>query len=220
MKEILIHPAYFGPISQFVALAKAERIIFENEDNYQKQTFRNRMYIYDSNGKLLLNIPIRHRSALLGEPKTEGKHQLYKEVQIENDFEWQKQHWRALKSSYQTSPFFEFYEDELYPLYHTSFRFLLDFNYACLEFITDSLQLNISTEKTSEYIGKPENSLDLRYLINAKQKTEFQHQPYTQVFETKHGFIPNLSILDLLFNEGPNGLLYLQEQEFKAEAWS
>lgn len=220
MSEVLIHPAYFGPISQFVAIAKADKVIFENEDNYQKQTFRNRMYIYDSNGKLLLNIPIRHRSALLGEPKMGGQHQLYKEVQIENEFGWQKQHWRALKASYQTSPFFEFYEDELRPIYHTEYKYLMDFNYACLEFIMDSIQLELDYEKTSEYNREPENLTDFRPLINAKQKSEFKQQAYTQVFGDKHGFLPNLSILDLLFNEGPNSLLYLQEQHLKAESWS
>lgn len=220
MKEILVHPAYFGPVAQFVALAKAQKVVFENEDNYQKQTFRNRMYIYDPNGKLLLNIPIKHRSAVTGEPKQPGKHQLYKEVQIENNFDWQKQHWKAFKSSYQTSPFFEFYEDDLYPLYHKSYRFLLDFNYACLDFISEALQLELDYNKTSEYILKPENLLDLRPLIDAKSRLNFQQKAYTQVFDTKHGFLPNLSILDLLFNEGPNSLAYLKEQEFTAEVWS
>lgn len=220
MNRILIHPAYFGPISQFVALAQAEEVVFENEDNYQKQTFRNRMYIYDSNGKLLLNIPIKHRSAITGEPKSAGKHQLYKEVRIENEFNWQIQHWRGLKSSYQTSPFFEFYEDELYPLYHKEFRYLLDFNYACLEFATDALQLDLEFSKTSEYIRKPQDLQDLRPLVNAKAQPPHQQTPYTQVFENKHGFIPDLSILDLLFNEGPNSLVYLQQQQFKAEAGS
>jgi len=215
MKEILIHPAYFGPVSQFVALVKADRVFFENEDNYQKQTYRNRMYIYDSNGKLLLNIPIRHRSALTGEPKEAGKHQLYKEVKIENDFEWQKQHWRALKASYQTSPFFEFYEDEIYPIYHTKFEYLMDFNYACLGFVTDALQLAIEINKTSEYILHPQDKSDLRSLINAKSKLKFNQDTYTQVFKDKHGFISDLSILDLIFNEGPNSLNFLQEQEFK-----
>jgi len=215
MENILIHPAYFGPVSQFVALVKANKVFFENEDNYQKQTYRNRMYIYDSNGKLLLNIPIKHRSALTGEPKKAGKHQLYKEVKIENDFEWQKQHWRALKASYQTSPFFEFYEDEIYPLYHKKFNYLIDFNYACLEFVTDALQLDLNFEKTSEYILYPEDKKDLRTLINAKGKLKFQQEEYTQVFKEKHGFLPNLSILDLLFNEGPNTTNYLEAQELK-----
>tara|TARA_R110002020_G_scaffold275318_2_gene490533 strand:+ start:1201 stop:1851 length:651 start_codon:yes stop_codon:yes gene_type:complete len=215
MENILIHPAYFGPVSQFVALVKANKVFFENEDNYQKQTYRNRMYIYDSNGKLLLNIPIKHRSALTGEPKESGKHQLYKEVKIENDFEWQKQHWRALKASYQTSPFFEFYEDEIYPLYHKKFNYLMDFNYACLEFVTDSLQLDLDFEKTSEFILYPEDKKDLRTLINAKGKLKFQQEEYTQVFKEKHGFLSNLSILDLLFNEGPNTTNYLEAQELK-----
>ncbi|MGW1455628.1 WbqC family protein [Salegentibacter agarivorans] len=215
MENILIHPAYFGPVSQFVALVKADKVFFENEDNYQKQTYRNRMYIYDSNGKLLLNIPIKHRSALTGEPKETGKHQLYKEVKIENDFEWQKQHWRALKASYQTSPFFEFYEDEIYPLYHKKFNYLMDFNYACLEFVTDALQLDLDFEKTSEFILYPEDKKDLRALINAKGKLKFQQEEYTQVFKEKHGFLPNLSILDLLFNEGPNTTNYLEAQELK-----
>ena len=213
MKEILLHPAYFGPVSQFVALAKADKVYFENEDNYQKQTYRNRMYIYDSNGKLLLNIPIKHRSALTGEPKEAGKHQLYKEVRIENDFEWQKQHWRALKASYQTSPFFEFYEDEIYPLYHKKFNYLLDFNYACLEFATEALQLNFDINKTSEYVLNPKDKEDLRNLIDAKAKLKFKHQEYTQVFQEKYGFLPNLSILDLIFNEGPNSLNFLEAQE-------
>ena len=215
MEDLLLHPAYFGPVSQFVALVKAKKVFFENEDNYQKQTYRNRMYIYDSNGKLLLNIPIKHRSALTGKPKEAGKHQLYKEVKIENDFEWQKQHWRALKASYQTSPFFEFYEDELYPLYHKEFEYLLDFNYACLEFITEALQLDLNYRKTSEYIRHPEDKKDLRELINAKNRKEFQFEKYTQVFEDKLGFMPNLSILDLLFSEGPNTLSFLENQDFK-----
>lgn len=213
MDRILLHPAYFGPVSQFVAIAKAAEVVFENEDNYQKQTYRNRMYIYDPNGKLLLNIPIKHRSSITGEPKQANRHQLYKEVQIENEFNWQTQHWRALKNSYQASPFFEFYEDELYPLYHKKYDFLLDFNYACLEFITDALQLELSSKRTSEYILKPDDLKDFRPLINAKTQ-HLKPDPYTQVFENKHGFLPELCILDLLFNEGPNSLQYLENQQF------
>ncbi len=111
MKAVLLHPCYFGPISEFVAIAKTESVIFENEDNYQKQTYRSRMYIYGANGKLSLNIPIKHTG-------DKSQHQKYKNVRIENEFGWQKQHWKSLQTAYRTSPFFEFYEDDLAPLYH------------------------------------------------------------------------------------------------------
>ena len=209
MNAVLLHPSYFGPISQWVALVKADKIFFENEDNYQKQTYRNRMYIYDANGKLLLNIPIKH-SAALG--KKAGIKQKYKDLQIENDFPWQQQHFRAFKASYQTSPFFEFFEDDLQPLYEKKFKFLLDFNYHCMEFVADCLQIDWEFEKTAEFTLKPEDKQDFRFLANAKSNKGFENSRYTQVFEEKAGFLPNLSILDLIFNEGNTALSYLQEQ--------
>ncbi|CAL65777.1 WbqC family protein [Christiangramia forsetii] len=212
MKSVLLHPSYFGPVSQWVAYVNAEKVLFENEDNYQKQTYRNRMYIYDANGKLTLNIPIRHSSSL---GLSHKGHQKYKDIQIENDFEWQKQHWRAFKASYQTSPFFEFYEDELYPIYHKEFKYLLDLNYQCMEFVADCLQIDFNFEKSDEFILKPKDQTDLRSLINAKSNKGFSNTPYTQVFESKEGFLPNLSILDLIFNEGNTALTYLQSQELK-----
>lgn len=214
MKPVLLHPTYFGPISQWVAYVKAEKVFFENEDNYQKQTYRNRMYIYDANGKLTLNIPIKHSSAL--GLKTKG-HQKYKDVQIESEFNWQTQHWRAFKASYQTSPFFEFYEDDLYPLYHTDFKFLMDFNYACMEFVAECLQIDWDFEKTDEFILKPVDKLNYRKLVNAKSDLGFQNTVYTQVFDSKAGFLPNLSILDLIFNEGNAALSYLEAQELKTD---
>ncbi|MGA8853237.1 MAG: WbqC family protein [Christiangramia sp.] len=210
MKPVLLHPSYFGPISQWVAHVNAEKVIFENEDNYQKQTYRNRMYIYDANGRLTLNIPIKHSSALGLNPKG---HQKYKDVQIENDFEWQTQHWRAFKASYQTSPFFEFYEDELYPLYEKKFKFLMDFNYQCMEFVADCLQIDWQVNKTQEFILEPEDKTNFRKLINAKSNIGFTNTAYTQVFEEKEGFLPNLCILDLIFNEGNAALDYLESQE-------
>lgn len=208
MKSILIHPAYFGTISQWAAMLQAENIVFENEDNYQKQTYRNRMYIHDSNGKLLLNIPIKHASSL--GLHTNGR-QKYRDVQIENDFDWQTNHWRALKTAYQTSPFFEFYEDELETLYKKEFKYLMDFNYECFDFISEQLQVALNTSKTKSYELEPAVK-DLRNLVIAKGKEKFLNEPYTQVFDSKNGFIPNLSILDLLFNEGNASLSYLDNQ--------
>lgn len=209
MKKALFHPCYFGPISLWANIVQTEETIFENEDNYQKQTYRNRMYIYDANGKLNLNIPVKHSSSLGLD--TNGR-QKYRDVQIENEFDWQIRHWRALKTSYQTSPFFEFYEDELNPLYEKSYKFLLDFNYDCMEFAAEAMQYDLEIQKTAEYFEKPEIE-DLRKLVTAKKKVHFQNEPYTQVFSEKLGFENDLSVLDLLFNEGPNTLQYLENQK-------
>jgi len=209
MHPVLLHPSYFGPVSQWIAFEKASSVIFEAEDNYQKQTYRNRMYIYDANGKLTLNIPVKH-SAAVGLPKNTS--QKYRDVQIENDFPWQLQHWRAFKASYQTSPFFEFYEDDLRPLYENDFKYLLDFNYRCMDFVASSLQTNWNFSQTSRFELKPSEVLDYRYLVNAKSQPPFEMERYAQVFEDKKGFLEDLCILDLLFNEGPAALNYLQQQ--------
>ena len=206
MQKLLLHPLYFGPVSQFVAMLNAQKVVFENEDNYQKQTYRNRMYIYGANGKLLLNIPIKHTGNKSG-------HQKYKDIRIENDFPWQKQHWRSIETVYRTSPFFEFYEDDFYPLYHKKFDFLMDFNYHSLELALESLQTEISFEKTVEYFKEPKEFTDGRFLAEAKNRRPPQLEPYSQVFQEKFGYLNDLSIIDLIFNEGPNALNSLQRQE-------
>jgi hypothetical protein len=206
MDKVLLHPCYFGPVSQFVAMAKAKKVMFENEDNFQKQTYRNRMYIYGANGKLQLNIPVKHTG-------NKSQHQKYKEVRIENDFQWQKQHWKSLQTVYRTSPFFEFYEDDFAPLYHKKFEYLLDFNYHCLEVILECLQMDLDTSKTKEYLKSPEGLFDGRFLAEAKSKIMHNLTPYNQVFQEKFGYLNDLSVLDLLFNEGPNALDYLKQQE-------
>lgn len=206
MEVVLLHPCYFGPISEFVAIAKAETVIWENWDNYQKQTYRNRMYIYGANGKLSLNIPIRHTG-------DKSQHQRYKDVRIENDFNWQKQHWKSLQTAYRTSPFFEYYEDDFAPLYQRKREFLMDFNYECLDLLVECLRLDLKGQKTEEYILTPlEPIKDLRGLVNAKQKGFMEFEPYTQVFQDKMGYLPGLSTVDLLFNEGPASLDYLKRQ--------
>lgn len=203
MKEILVSLPYFGPISQFKELIDASKIWIEKEDNFQKQTYRNRLYIYGANGKLSLNIPIKHL------PKTKEKvHQKYTEVKIDNEAKWQSVHWKSLKTAYQTSPFFEFYEDELAPLFQKEYETLYEFNRDCLEIVMECLQLDLEFEFTTEYIKQPENISDLRHLSNAKKNVEIPE--YMQVFQEKHGFISNLCILDLLFNEGPNAVGYLK----------
>ncbi len=205
MEKILLHLPYFGPVSHFREIVRpTAKIWFENEDNYQKQTFRNRTLIYGTNGELSLNIPIKH----LHIPGVKH-HQKYKDVKIENSVHWQKQHWKSLKSAYQTSPFFEFYEDELAPLYFQKAEFLMEFNYRCFDLICECMQLNIEYKKTAEYVKLPLEFKDQRSLIDAK--TQLTLEEYPQVFQEKKGFLSNLSILDLVFNEGPNAVNYLNK---------
>lgn len=201
--NILLHPTYFPNIAHFVAMAKACEVTFEMEDNFVKQTYRNRAYIYGANGKLALNIPVVH---------SQKNRQKYKDVKIFNDENWQSQHWKSLLSAYRTSPFFEFYEDELQPLFSEKVKFILDFNLKCFETICDCLQLDVNIEKTDTFEKEVTDKTDARILVNAKKEIPQNFEHYTQVFGDKHGFIPNLSILDLLFNEGPNALNYLESQ--------
>ncbi|WP_053975550.1 WbqC family protein [Mangrovimonas xylaniphaga] len=204
--DIVIHPTYFPNVAHFAALLQAKTITLEMCDNYQKQTYRNRAYIYAANGKLLLNIPIKH---------TQKNRQLYKDVKIANDTDWQLLHWKSLESAYRTSPYFEFYEVDLEPLFKTPFEYLLDFNLKCFETICECLQLDINFETTSEYHKDPTPLEDFRSLVNSKGEPQRDFEAYTQVFGDKHGFISNLSILDLLFCEGPNAITYLEAQKLQ-----
>ena len=201
--SILIHPTYFPNIAHFVAMIKANEVVFEVDDNFLKQTYRNRTYIYGANGKLTLNIPVVH---------SQKNRQKYRDVKIFNEEKWQSLHWKSLLSAYRTSPFFEYYEDELQSLFNIKADYILDFNFKCIDVISECLQLELSTSKTKDYQSKVENTEDYRYLVNAKKETLQSFDTYTQVFNNKHGFIGNLSILDLLFNEGPNALNYLETQ--------
>lgn len=200
----VLHPAYFPNVAFFNVYAKSKDIVFELQDNYQKQTYRNRTYICTDRGKHILSIPIIH---------TKGKNgrQHYKKVKLDNSYPWQRQHWRTLETAYRTSPFFEFYEDEIRPLYEKEFDCLIEFNLASIEIICDCLQLDLSDKFTEEYSFNHAN--DYRFLVNAKKEVPQDFPEYVQVFGDRHGFIPNLSILDVLFNLGPNTLVYLKDIE-------
>ena len=201
--NILIHPTYFPSISHYVAMLKADSVTFEMEDNFQKQTNRNRMYIYSPNGIQLLNIPVKHAVE---------KHQKYKDVRIENDFGWQKNHFKSLEAAYRTSPFFEYFEDDFRPLFEKKHEFLMDLNLEVFQLVNDSLGINIQPQKTTEFFHEVPDYNDFRHLVNGKKDTT-QIDEYTQVFNEKHGFINNLSILDLLFNDGRYAVDYLKKQQ-------
>lgn len=201
--KALIHPTYFPSIAHWVVIAHhQEKLVMEAQDNYQKQTYRNRAHIYSPNGKQLLTVPIVHT-------KTTG-HQKYRQVTIEDSFDWKKQHWKSIETAYRTSPYFEFYEDELAPFFKKKHHSLFQMNLESMEIIAQCMQLEPFTyEFTDEFLLTDQTKLDMRSLVKAKTKQEYCFDSYVQVFDDKHGFISNLSILDLLFNQGPNTHNYL-----------
>ena len=202
--KILLHPSYFPNIGTFSSIAQNE-VVLEIQDNYQKQTYRNRCYVCNDLGKHILSIPIKHVGGEEGRQK-------YKDVRIENDYEWQRQHWRTLQTAYRTSPFFEFYEDDFAPLFENQQQFLLDFNLKTIEIICNCLQIAMPGEKTERYETISSQFVDARFLIKRKFDLNVSFQEYNQVFGDRHGFVPNTSVLDLLFNEGTNALSYLKSQ--------
>ncbi len=199
----LILPTYFPSISHFAVIAQSDSITFEMEDNFQKQTNRNRTYIYSPNGIQLLNIPVKH---------SKEKHQKTKDILIENEFDWQKQHFKSLEAAYRSSPFFEYFEDDIVPIFEKKHTFLMDLNFEVFDIVTKCLRMKLEFEKTTEYFHEAQDFTDFRYLANGKKDAN-SFEKYTQVFDDKHGFINNLSVLDLLFNEGKFAIDYLKTQK-------
>jgi len=200
--QSLLHPSYIPNILTFAAIVQND-ICWEVRDNFQKQTYRNRAYIATDRGKLMLNIPIKHVG------KDQGR-QYYKNVKLENEYNWQRQHWRTLQTAYRTSPYFEFYEDEIAPLYTKIYTHLQDYNLKTIEIICECLQIDMPSKTSATYEKMASQYNDLRILVDAKRKWNVNQPNYNQVFGERHGFIENVSTLDLLFNEGPNALTYLK----------
>lgn len=200
----LFLPTYFPSISHFVAMVNAEAIAFEVDDNFQKQTNRNRMYIYSPNGLQLLNIPIKH---------SKNTHQKTKDIQLETAFDWQKQHFKSLEAAYRSSPFFEYFEDDLAPIFQKKHTFLMDLNFETMAFVTKSMRWTLEFSTTTEYFSEVPNTKDFRFLADGKKDISV-FETYPQVFQEKKGFLNNLSVLDLLFNEGKFAFDYLKKQAF------
>jgi hypothetical protein len=198
----LIHPTYYPNIAHFAAMIHSGIVYLEVCDNYQKQTLRNRTEIYGANGKLALTVPVSY---------TQKNRQLYKDVKIANEDNWQQLHLKSLQSAYSMSPFYEYYIDDLMPLFETQFDYILDFNLKCFDVLLNCLEIEMSIKETKKFKKEPVNTTDFRKMVHRNFEVE-AFQDYTQVFTEKHGFLSNLSILDLLFNEGPNSELYLKRQ--------
>lgn len=220
MNTVLLQTTYFGPIQWYQKLYRYDHILIEQYDSYQKQTFRNRCVIATANGLQALTVPVEHPS-----PNTSNKSPiplggaggglLVKDLRISDHNQWRRIHWNALQSAYSESPFFEYYADDIRPFFEQKYDFLIDFNEAIRQKMCELIDIHPHVEYTQAFLPpKPPTplTLDLRSVISAKHPqpdADFESKPYWQVFQQKHGFQPNLSILDLLFNMGPESIFYL-----------
>lgn len=187
-----------------MALLAHGEVVWETADNFQKQTYRNRCYICTDRGRLMLNIPIRHVGGKTGR-------QLTRDVQVDNTYPWQRQHWRSLETAYRSAPFFEYYEADVRPLYETPFESLMVWNLATIRLLCEWLEVPYPAAQTEAFDPDPEDLTDSRGLVHAKGESPASFPPYHQVFQDRHGFLPGLSTLDLLFNEGPQAAAYLNQ---------
>lgn len=199
--SILLSTAWFAPVHYYALFSRFQEVYIEQFENFNKQTFRNRCEIYAANGKLPLVVPV---------VKGRGRKIKIKDLQVSYDEQWQRTHWKSVVSAYNTSPFFEYYQDDLVGFFEKKYRFLLDLNVKVHEVICNILEIDDTFTFTEDFEKVPPGSLNFREQISPKVSYAydpgFMPVPYTQVFSEKHGFIANLSILDLIFNEGPNSL--------------
>ncbi len=197
--NVIMPVFYLPPVSWFAEFLRPGRSVYlEQLENFPKQTFRNRTLIYGANGKLALMIPINHT----------GK-RLYKEAEISYAEDWQKVHWKSIKTAYQSSPYFEYYEDKLQSIYSEKTKHLFDFNLSALNVIQSLLKTDVSFVLTQEYIKEPP-MINLRDKFSAKSSEKKGLPEYYQSFSAKHGFIEDLSVLDLLCNIGPESSTYIR----------
>ena len=206
--KALLATTYFGPVQWYQKLNRADCAYIECYDSYRKQTFRNRCVIATTNGLQALTIPVER-------PDTGLHSTLIKDLRISDHGNWRHLHWHALMSAYSESPFFEYYADDIRPFFEKKWDFLYDFNMEACQTVGLLLDIHPNILSTSHYIKKedlPEDIFDFREAIDPKHPAvdaDFVSRRYYQVFERKIGFQPNLSILDLLFNMGPEGIFYL-----------
>ncbi|HSH19846.1 MAG TPA: WbqC family protein [Draconibacterium sp.] len=202
---ILFSTAYFAPIQYYSEFLRADIVYIEQFENFIKQTYRNRCVIPGGNGPIQLIVPV---------VKGRGPKILIKDLQISYDTDWQRNHWRTIFSAFSSSPFFEYYKDDIHPFFQKKHKYLLDFNLQIHETICELIEIENTAVFTDDFENVPVATLNLRESISPKNKMEiddcFQPMEYTQVFSEKLGFIPNQSILDLLFNEGPNSFTILK----------
>lgn len=206
-KRVYLSTTYLGPIQQYGKLYRFPEVYMETMENYIKQSYRNRCTIAGANGPLSLSIPIIKPDTLKC---------LTRDIRISDHGNWRHLHWNALVSAYNMSPFFEYYEDDFAPFYQRKYEFLFDFNEELRVLLCDLLDIQPVVHYTDQYESEVPN--DFRETIRPRHPgmdPSFEPQPYYQVFREKHGFLPNLSIVDLLFNMGPESLLVLRASDIE-----
>ncbi len=200
MKQLLLSTTYFGPIQWYQKLYRAESVQIERWESFQKQTYRNRCIIATTNGPQALTVPIERQFTI----------NCIKDIRISDHGNWRHLHWNALQSAYGESPFFDYYQDDIRPFFEQRWDYLLDFNEAIREKMCELLDIQPKVDYSKEFTVN--YMKDYRMVIrpkNPEPDPDFTPKRYYQVYEQKHGFLPNLSILDLLFNMGPESIFYL-----------
>ena len=217
VKTALLSTTYFGPVQWYQKLYRYDRVLIEQHETFQKQTYRNRCLIATTQGVQALTVPVEHGGPHHPPPAGEAICVL----RLSDHGEWRRQHWQAIQSAYGESPFFEYYEDDLRPFFtERRWELLIDYNDAICRKMCELLDIQPNMEYTTEFVQPKTpnsqlltpNSQDFRDVIRPKHPLpdpDFQPRPYYQVFAQKHGFLPNLSILDLLLNMGPESIFYL-----------
>ena len=198
--SVLLSTTYFGPIQWYQKLYRAERVEIEQWESFRKQTYRNRCLIATTNGIQALTVPVEHSDS-----------PLIKDIRLSDHGNWRHLHWNALQSAYGESPFFEYYQDDIRPFFEKHWEFLLDFNEEIRLKMCELIDIQPNVSYTKEFVSE-ENMASFRDVICPKHPQDdpdFTPRRYYQVYEQKHGFLPNLSILDLLFNMGPESIFFL-----------
>lgn len=209
MSTALLQTTYFGPIQWYQKLYRYDQTLIEQYDSYQKQTYRNRCVIATANGLQTLTVPVEHS---VNSQELSANSPKVKDLRISDHNQWRRIHWNALQSAYSESPFFDYYADDIRLFFEKKYEFLIDFNEAIRQTVCDLLDIHPNVSYTSDFSLQPSAIDDYREVINAKHPqadADFQPRRYWQVFEDRHGFQANLSILDLLFNMGNEAVFYL-----------
>lgn len=197
-KEIVVSTAYLPTIEYFAFIVKSEVFFMEDAETYQKQSYRNRAYIMTAGGVQTLILPTRH----------ETQRSCIRDVRIDYKCPWQLKHWRAIESAYSGTPYFLYFRDFIYPFFEKKYEFLFDYNLELTEVLLQLFKIKKVPAFTETFEKEYHERLDLRNLIHPKKEPLLQKTPYHQVFDDRFPFIGNLSVIDLLFNAGPD-LAYL-----------